>query len=183
MPKGYAERAGSIANDELPELDSWEQEAVNAVGHVIEFWGFKRNYGRIWALLYLRDHPMASADLQSALNLSKGSVSMLTRDLEDYSVIQRTRVSDSRAWHFEAETQFMNMVRQVLQRREMSMVREVRTSLEHAKRLAEDDDASDATLARLERMATLAGTVESALDFFVSTAKMDVTDADDILNS
>lgn len=181
MPNGYAERAGRIPNDELPELDPWEQEAVNAVGHVIEFWGFKRNYGRIWALLYLRDQPMASADLQSALNLSKGSVSMLTRDLEDYNVIRRTRVSGSRAWHFEAETQFMNMVRQVLQRRELTMVREVRSSLEHARRLAEQNDAADTTLARLERMTSLASTVESALDFFLSTAKMDVTDADNIL--
>lgn len=177
----YADRAGRIADDSLPELEPWEQEAVNAVGHVIDFWGFKRNYGRIWALLYLRDEPLSSTDLQEALGLSKGSVSMLTRDLEDYGVVERTRVADSRAWHFRAETRFLQMVREVLERREMAMVREVRDSLRHARKLAEEADAPDGALARLERMNQLARTVESALDFFLSSAKMDVTDANEIL--
>lgn len=182
MPESYADRPGRIARDELPGLEDWEQRAVNAVGHVIEFWGFKRNYGRIWAILYLRDAPMASSDLQRDLDLSKGSVSMLTRDLEDYGVVSRTRVPESRAWHFEATTDFMEMVRQVIERREMAMVRQVHDALKDARYLADQSDADDAAVTRIERMAQLAKTVENALEFFLENARMDVTDADDILS-
>ena len=42
----------------------WEQVAIDAVGNVIEFWGFKRNQGRVWALLYLRDVALTAAELE-----------------------------------------------------------------------------------------------------------------------
>ena len=41
-------------------LPQWEAMAIDAVGRVIEFWGFKRNQGRVWALLYLRSVPMSA---------------------------------------------------------------------------------------------------------------------------
>jgi len=33
----------------------WETTVLEAVGRMIEFWGFKRNHGRIWSLLFLVD--------------------------------------------------------------------------------------------------------------------------------
>jgi DNA-binding transcriptional regulator GbsR (MarR family) len=36
---------------------------ADAVGALIEGWGFKRNMGRMWAVLYLEDHPLTAADL------------------------------------------------------------------------------------------------------------------------
>ncbi|HLM42374.1 MAG TPA: ArsR family transcriptional regulator [Myxococcaceae bacterium] len=62
-------------------LAPWEAIAVDAVGNVIEFWGFKRNQGRVWALLYLRGEPLTAGEIERELDLSKGGVSMLLRDL------------------------------------------------------------------------------------------------------
>ena len=74
----------------LPKpLASWEAKVIDAVGGVIAFWGFKRNHGRIWALLYLRNAALTAAELQDNLGLSKGAVSMLTRDLERLEIIER----------------------------------------------------------------------------------------------
>ena len=60
-------------------LSHWESVAVDAVGNFIEFWGFKRNQGRVWALLYLRDAALDAQELQDELGLSKGAVSMIVR--------------------------------------------------------------------------------------------------------
>ena len=57
MPsKGYSwSNAPRLAAPETsPGLPRWESLAIDAVGNVIEFWGFKHNQGRVWAVLYLR---------------------------------------------------------------------------------------------------------------------------------
>ena len=37
------------------------------VGRLIEFWGFKRNMGRVWAVLYLSPEPLTAQDLRDLL--------------------------------------------------------------------------------------------------------------------
>ncbi|MCA9519879.1 MAG: transcriptional regulator, partial [Myxococcales bacterium] len=98
--------------DERPDrpLSSWEASALEAVAGVIEFWGFKRNQGRLWTLLYLRGVALTAAQIQSVLDLSKGAVSMVTREMEQWSVIHRLRHDDSNSWHFAAETSLVKMV-------------------------------------------------------------------------
>src|ERR1700726_1085527 len=86
------------------KLEPWEALVVDAVGSVIEFWGFKSNHGRIWALLYLRGTPLSALQLQTELGLSKGAVSMVTRELEQWGVVNRVRVPGAHSWLFDAET-------------------------------------------------------------------------------
>ena len=49
-------------------------KVADAVGALIEGWGFKRNMGRMWAVLYLEDHPLSAAELGDRLGLSTGVV-------------------------------------------------------------------------------------------------------------
>ena len=60
--KGYQWTVEHQTNpgEAMPVLARWEAIAVDAVGNCIEFWGFKRNQGRVWALLYLRGTPMSA---------------------------------------------------------------------------------------------------------------------------
>lgn len=162
-------------------LPAWESLVVDAVGDVIEFWGFKRNHGRLWGLLYLRQSPMASSELQEALGLSKGSVSMITRDLEQWVVIERVRLPGSSAWHFVAEVDFMQMIGRVLREREGQMVSRVKADLAEAERLAGAANVPAAIRDRIARMRMLAGMMEHAIELFLKTARLDVTRARDIL--
>jgi DNA-binding transcriptional regulator GbsR (MarR family) len=180
--RGYVYRSTAPPEDTLDNLNAWEELAVNAVGHVIDFWGFKHNYGRIWALLYLRDEPMSSSDLQEALDLSKGSVSMMTRELEQWAVIHRVKRSGSAAWHFVAEVDFLKMMRRVLREREFEMVERVIHDLRDAREMARrDEDADDEIVDRIDRMVRLADMVLGALKIFLRTARLDVAEAEDIL--
>src|SRR6267143_1127988 len=45
-------------------------EAADAVGALMEFWGFKRVMGRIWALLYLRGDELSASELCDQLSIS-----------------------------------------------------------------------------------------------------------------
>jgi DNA-binding transcriptional regulator GbsR (MarR family) len=156
-------------------LAPWEAIAIDAVGNVIEFWGFKRNQGRVWALLYLRGEPLTAGELERELDLSKGGVSMLLRDLERWGVVRRVRLPQDSAWRYGAETDLIRMVSHVVEEREAGFIERIRADLSEARRLAEEaGNVPHEHLTRLEKMATLAEHVERALRLFVKTARLDV---------
>ena len=70
-------------------------KVADAVGALIEAWGFKRNMGRMWAVLYLEDHPLNAADLGERLGLSTGAVSMLLTELQEWGASRRRGSSAS----------------------------------------------------------------------------------------
>ena len=158
-----------------PPLSNWEAVAVDAVGNVIEFWGFKRNQGRLWALLYLRDVTLTAAEIEKDLELSKGGVSMLLRDLERWGVILRVRTPGDASWRYKAETDLLKMARRVIEEREFAFIARIRADLLEAKRLAEvAGKVPKERLARLTRMSSLADQTERALKLFLKTSRLDV---------
>src|SRR4029078_11904038 len=90
-------------------------------------WGFKRNMGRIWAVLYLSPDPMSAADLQQALKLSSGAVSMTTNELLRWGVVRKVWVQGERKDFFTAEVQLWRMISRVFSAREK---REICRSIE-----------------------------------------------------
>lgn len=158
----------------VAELKAWEKTAIDAVGSVIEFWGFKRNQGRVWALLYLRDTPMSAAELQEVLALSKGAVSMITRELERWQVLQRERAAGASVWHYRANKDFRSMLFRVLTQREMVFLSRIKNSLAAAENAArQDPEASSEMLDRLQRMYALAQRCDALVRRFVNTAQLD----------
>ncbi len=156
-------------------LAPWEAMAIEAVGNVIEFWGFKRNQGRVWALLYLRGEPLTAGEIERELDLSKGGVSMLLRDLERWGVVRRVRPPQDTVWRYAAETDLVRMVTHVIEEREAGFVSRIRADLSEARRLAHvAGEVGTERLQRLEKMATLAEHVEKAIRLFIKTARLDV---------
>ncbi len=156
-------------------LAPWEALAIEAVGNVIEFWGFKRNQGRVWALLYLRGELLTAGEIERELDLSKGGVSMLLRDLERWGVVRRVRQPQDSVWRYSAETDLVRMVSRVIEEREAGLVTRIRADLAEAQRIARQSSGVEPErLQRLEKMATLAEHVEKALRLFIRTSRLDV---------
>lgn len=183
--KGYLWQANA-ANAESSEgkLLQWESVAIDAVGNVIEFWGFKRNQGRVWALLYLRDVALTAAEIEKELELSKGGVSMLLRDLERWGVVLRVRTPGDSAWRYKAETDLLHMARRVIEEREFAFIARIKADLEEARRLAQQDPSTTrAQVTRLQRMETLADATERALKLFLKTSRLDVGSMFEVFSS
>lgn len=174
--RGYLSQPGPTDALDAPELRPWEAQAIEAVGTVIEFWGFKRNQGRVWALLYLRARPLSAGEVQGELGLSKGAVSMITRELEQWGVIHRTRASRSRAWRFEAEQDLMAMVRRVVEARERVVIGRVRADLAEAEATA-TKTGGPLDVDRVARMRQVADLVDHSVTIFIETAHLDLLDA------
>jgi DNA-binding transcriptional regulator GbsR (MarR family) len=98
-------------------------KVADAVGALMEAWGFRRNMGRMWAVLYLEDHPLTAADLGERLGLSTGAVSMLLGELVQWDIVKKTWVVGERREHFEAETSIWKMISRVFRERELRWIR------------------------------------------------------------
>jgi len=103
------------------------RRVADAVGALMESWGFKRNMGRMWALLYLEATPLSAADLGERLELSSGAVSMILNELQQWSAVKKTWVPGERRDYYEAETNIWKPVSRVFREREL---RWIKTALE-----------------------------------------------------
>lgn len=90
---GQHEPDGSIHPETL--------ESIEAFSIVFEQFGFPRMAGRIFALLLLKEEPtLTQAEIADALRASTGSVSTMTRLLEQIGFVQRVSVPGQRRDRF-----------------------------------------------------------------------------------
>jgi len=145
-------------------------KVADAVGALMEAWGFRRNMGRMWTVLYLEDHPLTAADLGERLGLSTGAVSMLVNELAQWDIIKKTWVVGERREHFEAETSIWKMVSRVFRERELRWIRTARDAFADAGgQLEAGDDARHqliaSRIAGLTQLAEVgAGLLETMLE-------------------
>ena len=140
-----------------PRLDPAVLRVADAVGALMESWGFKRNMGRMWSVLYLEDHPLTAADLGERLGLSTGAVSMLLTELLQWGIVKKAWGVVERREHYEAETSLWKMISRVFRERELNWIKQAADQFAQAdKELAapKKDDARRKLIA--ERIANLA---------------------------
>src|ERR1700757_2150382 len=114
---------GSVTRHDKPRA-LWPTEASvsDVIGRLIEFWGFKRNMGRVWAVLYLSPEPLSAEDLRHSLQLSSGAVSMTLSELSRWGVVRRVWIQGERKDFYAAEVQLWRMISRVFNEREKSEV-------------------------------------------------------------
>src|SRR5437868_15388787 len=102
MPEGPAAATlGSMATRQ--EERALVHEVADAVGALMEFWGFKRVMGRLWTVLYLTGEPLSAAELCERLAISTGAASMTLADLERWGDGGRPREAGSHSEDIRAE--------------------------------------------------------------------------------
>ncbi len=150
---------------------------ADAIGGLMEFWGFKRNMGRMWTLLYLESKPLSARDLAERLTLSSGGVSMTLSALSKWGVVKKTWVRGERRDYYEPETSIWKMVSRVFRERELRQIHSAIDAFETAV-AGLDSQASEAhgdegerlrfALRRIQGLLTLARIGERLLDSILS---------------
>jgi len=163
----------------------WPSELVvsDIIGRLIEFWGFKRNMGRVWAVLYLSPEPMSAEDLRQALQLSSGAVSMTLSELSRWGVVRRVWIQGERKDFYAAEVQLWRMISRVFNEREKTEIiaaieafEEALVELEKTRKSAPDAATrarAELQHERISQLLKLAKLGRGLLDALVSTAKID----------
>lgn len=165
------------------ELSDAEREVVDAVGRLIEFWGFKRHMGRMWALLYLRPEPLGAKEIREALDLSAGTVSMTLNELQRWGVVRLVMRDGIRSELFEAEESLWGMISRVFRERELVEIDGAVASFERAMAVLGQREGSLARrqLARVGQLLEVAKLGQSLLRALVSTGRVDATSLASVL--
>lgn len=173
-----------MARPSEPSLWPSELLVSDAIGRLIEFWGFKRNMGRIWTVLYLSDQALTAKDLREHLRLSSGAVSMTLNELQRWGVVKKVWIQGERRDHFVAEGNLWKMISRVLAERERVEIREAIADMERAL-VSLDERMKTGSAAERERAKTqrerIAQLLELAklggrlLDALVQTARVDAS--------
>ncbi len=167
-----------------PPLTLSEPEAIvsDAVGRLMEFWGFKRNMGRVWAVMYLSPNPLTAADLKDLLQISSGAVSMVLAELMRWGVVKKVWVQGERKDFFVAEVALWRMISRVLGERERTEIavaiegfERAIEELEQKHKKGDDEQRSrvDLQLRRIRALLELAKLGRTLLDALLATAKVD----------
>jgi DNA-binding transcriptional regulator GbsR (MarR family) len=162
----------------------WQSELVvsDVIGRLIEFWGFKRNMGRVWSVLYLSPHPLSAEDLRELLQLSSGAVSMTLSELSRWGVVRKVWIQGERKDFFAAEVQLWRMISRVFNEREkieiLGAIESFQDALPELERLRKDPDPKVRARAELQHerithLLDLAKLGKGLLDVLLSTAKLD----------
>jgi DNA-binding transcriptional regulator GbsR (MarR family) len=164
-------------------LSRAELRAADAVGSLMELWGFRRQLGRIWTVLFLSDRPLAAPELCERLQISTGLLSMSLAELRRWGVVRPVTVPGDRKEHYQAETNVWKMVRRVLAERERRAVEEALAAFESALAevrgaLADVDPRVKAAARhqaqRLEQLVTLTRAALHVLRILLESARVDL---------
>jgi DNA-binding transcriptional regulator GbsR (MarR family) len=158
------------------ELREAELLAADAIGDVIEHWGFRKALGRVWTVLYLNSESLAAAEIAHRLSMSAGAVSTTLHELQRWGVVKRVWRPGERKEFFDAETDFWKMISRVVNERERFLAESVRMRLEEATDLAESGPRSTQrqhVSDRLKRLVSFATVAETVLDSFVRSQRAD----------
>lgn len=164
------------------EEDLWESEVLvsDSIGRLIEFWGFKRNMGRLWSILYLSDRPLSAPEIQERLQLSSGAVSMTLNELIRWGVVKKVWIQGERRDHFSAEGNFWKMISRVFNERERVEVLDAIDTMEDAIRFLQDKARAPQERARaqfqeerIRELLDLARFGKQLLDALIKDGKVD----------
>ncbi|MGB5284321.1 MAG: hypothetical protein WBN29_07405 [Polyangiales bacterium] len=172
------------------EEERWESEVLisDSIGRLIEFWGFKRNMGRLWASLYLSDRPLSAPEIQNRLQLSSGAVSMTLNELTRWGVVKKVWLQGERRDHYAAEGNFWKMISRVFNERERVEVLDAIDIMEDAIKFLKDKakDPEERSRAqfqeqRVRELLDLARFGKQLLDALIKDAKVDGSPLMDVL--
>jgi DNA-binding transcriptional regulator GbsR (MarR family) len=138
--------------------------------------------GRIFALLYLRDAPLALEEIAAELQQSKSNVSITIRGLIEWHLVRRIPVPGSRKDHYEAATNFWRVMQEIMERRFRWTVRQVVAAIAEAERALQEVGKREAEFAaeRLRVLHAFFTAVDTGIGAFTGGEPLDPATLKDI---
>jgi len=128
--------------------------------------------GRIFALLYLQQGPLALEDIAAELEQSKSNVSVQIRGLVEWHLVRRVRIAGSRKDHYDAATDFWRVMQEIMERRFRWNVRQVLAAAGEAERAAGRDTPPFVT-GRLTTLRAFFAAVDAGVGAFTQGKPLD----------
>ncbi len=135
-----------------PTLSAANNSMLDGLGQLADYFGYNKVMGKMYGALLLNPQPMSLDDLMNHLDISKASVSMNMRTLENMGIVREVWVRGDRRKYYEAEPDFWKILTNVLGGRELREINQalnvLDTNVEKMRRAAPAMSEEDQELAR-----------------------------------
>jgi DNA-binding transcriptional regulator GbsR (MarR family) len=143
-----------------------QDSMLDGLSQLLDYFGFSKVMGQLYGVLLLNSDPLSLDDLMERLDISKASVSMNMRTLEHLGMVRQVwvRGKTGRRKYYEAETDFIQIVTNILNGREMRDVDRALHVLQDNMNLlfdamprmsADDKEVAELYVERITQMQTL----------------------------
>jgi DNA-binding transcriptional regulator GbsR (MarR family) len=93
------------------DLEKMQHNFIERIGQLSSTLGFSKLTGQLYALLYLSEKPLSLDDMARKLAISKGSVSINIRELEEKGAAKKIWMKGSRKNFYEAEPDIVKIIK------------------------------------------------------------------------
>lgn len=102
-------------------LQAVHDSMLDGLSQLAAYFGFSKVMGQLYGALFLSASPLSLDDLMERLDISKASVSMNMKTLEHVGMVRQVWVKGGggRRKYYEAETDFLQIISNILSGREM----------------------------------------------------------------
>lgn len=154
----------------MNNIEHLSNDFVQLWGHLAGFWGITPASGRVVGWLISRAEPADAEEIGAALSMSRGAVSMATRELADWGLVRTEKLPGSRRLLYHPETELEKVIRSIIQTRKR---REWDPILEHVEELlpqlrSQRSKDAIAFRARLEEIQTVITAVDEMAASFLA---------------
>jgi HTH-type transcriptional regulator, glycine betaine synthesis regulator len=126
-----AAREAILTSQRNPTLRAVNDSMLDGLGQLADYFGYNKVMGKMYGALLLSPGPMSLDDMMEHLDVSKASVSMNLRMLENLGIVREVWVRGDRRKYYEAESDFWKILTNVLGSRELRDVNQALEVIEH----------------------------------------------------
>ena len=158
-------------------LDEARERFIALWGQMGSSWGIPRTMAQVHALLFIVGEPMNTDEVMQILSISRGSVSMTLRRLEEWGIVSRVHRRGDRKEYYQAEQDIWKMFRTILRQRKKQEIDPLLEALQACRERTEIDgkrkiDADAAVIKahndRLDELIRFMSMVDSISQRFIS---------------
>ncbi len=155
-----------IKKTPLPRLSPPVKRLIRSVGQFIDYWGFMRLQGEMWALVFISRQPLTASDVAKLLGVSKASVSLAMKELVEYEVIYQPGDSKRRNLPLIANEDLTQVIIGVLRLREKQLIQQTIASFDSIS--SKKNVGLDLDETRLTKMRELMSQADGLLNTLIS---------------
>jgi len=104
---------------------------IDDIGSFIEYWGFRKIHGRIWAVIYLSNNSLSTPEIVEKLAVSKALVSGAINELLDHKLIERVGQVKFGGVTYKTTSSPAEVVREIIKNRELVLLTSITDNLKH----------------------------------------------------
>jgi DNA-binding transcriptional regulator GbsR (MarR family) len=112
------------------------EDVIDNIGSFIEYWGFRKIHGRIWAMIYISNTPLSTPEIVEKLAVSKALVSGAVNELLKHGLIEKVGQVKFGGITYRVTSSPAEVVRDVVRNRELVLFNKIESDLKELSQLS-----------------------------------------------